>query len=217
MVSLLCSSRQLQPQLLNLYHISSINPLPPAFFCHPGNTIITLIPKTSPPSSAPNNYRPISLLPIVSKFLEKFMANILFGHLYLNSYIPPNQFGFMPMRSMTDALILACQEIHSSLDSSIPICGVFLDLKKAIDSVCHPKLIHKLNSLNLPSFTCHWLTSYLLGHTQSVRVGNNIFTPLPIRSDVPQRSILGPLLYSHLCQWHNFTQVCFTAQPIPLH
>lgn len=142
------------------------------------HSIIIPIPKTSPPSSAPTNYRPISLLCIISKLLEKFMANFLLGHLYLNSHIPPNQFGFLPMRSTTDALISACQ------DSSIPISAVFLDLKKAFDLVSHPKLIHELNSLNLPSFICHWLTSYLLDRTQSVRVGNNISTPLPVIDQV---------------------------------
>ena len=119
MVLLLCSSRQLQPQLLTPYHISSINPLPPAFFHHSGNT-----------SSSLRFSRPPLLLlqpiigitfsfPIISKFLEKFMANILLGHFYLNSHIPPNQFGFLPMWSTTNALISACQEIHSSTDSSI--------------------------------------------------------------------------------------------------
>ena len=59
------------------------------------------IPKTSPPSSSPSEYHPISLLSIVSKLLEKHIFHIVIDHLYSNQLIPPNQFGFLPCRSTT--------------------------------------------------------------------------------------------------------------------
>ena len=153
-------------------------------------------PKSSPPSVSPCNYRPISLLPIVSKLLKKHITGILrLNHLFFNSKIPSNQFGFLPLRSTTDALISACQEIYSFNDTSVPVCGVFLDLRKAFDSVNHRTLALKLKSRNLHDSIYRWLISYLKDHIQSVRVGNYISTPLPVWSGVPQGSILGPILF----------------------
>ena len=159
------------------------------------HSIVVPIPKTSPPSSAPSDYRPISLLSLVSKLLEKHIANILLDHLFSHNLIPPNQFGFLPNRSTTDALITTCQQIHSSLDSSSNVCGIFLDIRKAFDSVSHAALLRKLDSLNLPPNLLSWFSSYLDGRTQSVRVGKSVSSSLPVISGVPQGSILGPLLF----------------------
>ena len=156
---------------------------------------MTPIPITSPPSSASSGYQPMSLLSIVSKLLEKHIANILLDHLYSHNLIPPNQFGFLPFRSTTNTPITACHHIQSSLDSSSSVCGVFLDIRKAFDSVSHIALLQKLYYINLPSNLCSWFNSYLSGRTQSVRVRKSISMPLPVLSGVPQGSILGPLLF----------------------
>ena len=159
------------------------------------HSIISPIPKTTPPSSAPTDYRPISLLSIVSKLLEKHISHIITDHLYTNQLIPPNQFGFLPQRSTTDAIISVSQSILSTLDSSTSICGVFLDIKKAFDSVSHPLLLQKLHSIHLPPHITLWLHSYLSDRTQSVKVGTTHSSPLPVTTGVPQGSILGPLLF----------------------
>ena len=131
----------------------------------------------------------------MSKLLEKHIANILLDFLYSNSIISPNQFGFLPSRSTTDTLIAATQAIQSSLDHSTPVCGVFLDIRKAFDSVSHSGLLHKLSSIGLPSHLYSWFCSYLANRTQSVKVGNSVSSTLPVLSGVPQGSILGPLLF----------------------
>ena len=108
---------------------------------------------------------------------------------------------------MTDALISACQEIYSFLDTSVPVCGVLLDLRKAFNSVNHRTLSLKLKSL--PDSIYCWLISYLKDRIQSVRVGNYISTPLPVRLGVLQGSILGLIHVLFLIFINDITSLNF--------
>ena len=73
--------------------------------------------------------------------------------------------------------------------------GVFLDVRKAFDSVSHRLLIEKLLLHHVPLNLVHWFNSYLCDHSQCVRVCNDYSVPAPVYSGVPQGSILGPLLF----------------------
>ena len=159
------------------------------------NSLIIPIPKTSPPSPVPSKYRPISLLSIPSKLLERLVFNYLLDICLSNNLISDSQFGFLPQRSTESALLSALTPIYSALDDSSSVCCVFFDLSKAFDSVPHRPLLNKLSSLPIPSSLISWLHSYLCNRSQQVVVDSTFSSKCNVLSGVPQGSILGPLLF----------------------
>ena len=114
------------------------------------NSFIVPIPKSSSNTSDPSNYRPISLLSVISKILEKHVHSILYSFCLDHNLVSPYQFGFLPNRSTSSALLFATNSFHKILQNNKAICACFLDLKKAFDSVPHAPLIDLLSSLNCP-------------------------------------------------------------------
>jgi len=102
---------------------------------------VSPVPKPSSARSDSTNYRPISLLSVLSKLLEKHMRDILLDHLTQFSPISAQQWGFCRSKSATCVLLAATDLWHQWLDSGFDICAVFFDYKKAFDSVPHRPLI----------------------------------------------------------------------------
>ena len=135
------------------------------------------------------------LLPIVNKILERHIFNTLREFIQNQCPLSPNQWGFCSGKSTSAALAYITHYWNAKLHTGVDICAVFFDLRKAFDSVSHRALLQKLSKLDLPPLLFQWLQDYLTGRFQQVAVREAISRLLPVLSDVPQGSILDPLLF----------------------
>jgi hypothetical protein len=152
------------------------------------------IPKPGDKASI-DSYRPISLLPILSKVFERHILSFLYPFIR----VPHNQFGFVKRRSTNSALISAAQTIHNGLDNKKfgKVIGIFLDVRKAFDRVPHSLLLRNLqNYHHVPSKILSILASYLCGRSQFVSAHSATSKAVSVPSGVPQGSILGPVLFT---------------------
>jgi hypothetical protein len=141
------------------------------------------------------NYRPISLLPIFSKILEKVVSLQLSDYLEDNNLLFKHQYGFQKKKSTVQPIIHFLQEIvQNSNDKNISI-GVFCDLQKAFDCCSHRILLIKLSKLGVKDRELKWFENYLKNRQQFVNVNDKKSNIKFISKGVPQGSILGPLLF----------------------
>jgi len=142
-----------------------------------------------------SNYRPISILPAISKLLEKVIYNRIYNFISTHNILTPYQFGFRQKRSTLMAINeLYCRIAHN-LDSKLHTIGIFLDLSKAFDTLNHRILLNKLNAYGIRGVANDWISSYLHDRKQYVVFNQNSSDLAPITCGVPQGSILGPLLF----------------------
>lgn len=139
-----------------------------------------------------SSYRPISLLPILSKLFEKVLVNKI--KLHLNDILPETQFGFREEHGTVEQIHRIVNEIKNALDTKKFCSAAFLDISQAFDKVWHDGLIHKIKTL-LPSCFHKILTSYLLNRKFMVKYKSSLSQLYNIKAGVPQGSVLGPILY----------------------
>ena len=152
---------------------------------------ITPLFKSNDPT-APNNYRPITILPIISKIMERIVHRQVYKFLREHNLITSEQFGFRPNLSTNIALTRVTEEILLNIDNKLTIGAVFIDLRKAFDTVDHTLLIAKLENIGFSVPVINWITSYLSSRTVVTSINNITSTPKPVTVGVPQGSILGP-------------------------
>ena len=152
------------------------------------------IPKTGD-LKLTQNYRPISILPVISKIFEKLVYTRIYSFLQQNNILNANQFGFRKGFSTEMALASFVEKITTSLDKGQHAVGVFLDLKKAFDTVNFNILFDKLSHIGIRGNSLELLKSYLNNRKQTVAISSVKSSFKEILCGVPQGSILGPLLF----------------------
>ncbi len=141
------------------------------------------------------NYRPISLLSLVGKLLERLVHSALMGYLLDHDIFSASQFGFRPGGSTQEALLFASQFWHSTMELGGSNAVVFLDISKAFETLHNQRIVDYLNSAGVQGSLLQWFGDYLSGKSQSVAIHGVSSVPSTVPSGVPQGSILGPLLF----------------------
>ena len=142
------------------------------------------------------NYRPISVLPCFSKILERIMYNRLFKYLKTNEILYKKQFRFQEGHSTEHAIIQLIDQINNCFEKNHFTLGIFIDLKKAFDTVDHAILIKKLKHYGIIGNNLRWFESYLENRKQYITYKTTKFMTFEnMTCGVPQGSILGPLLF----------------------
>lgn len=156
---------------------------------------VIMIHKPGKPPHITSSYRPISLLPIMSKILEKVLLNRLSLAMQENSVTPDHQFGFRPEHATTEQTHRICRYISDSLERKEYCSSAFIDVQQAFDRVWHKGLLCKIKLL-LPHTFYQILESYLADRIFQVKEMNCTSAFKDISAGVPQGSVLGPLLYT---------------------
>ena len=152
------------------------------------------IPK-SKDTTQPQNLRPISLLPVLSKPLERHIHKHMYSHLEGHNLLHKYQSGFRPKHSCQTALTRLVDSWLTSINNKQLVGSVFLDFKKAFDLVNHKILIEKLAYYFPKSSITDLMYSYLTDRTQHVYLNGNKSQTKLITNGVPQGSVLGPLCF----------------------
>ena len=142
-----------------------------------------------------NNYRPISILTILAKVMEKLVYKRLMNYLNKNNILYNYQFGFRENHSTQLALFELIDHVSKVLDNGGYAAGLFLDLSKAFDTVNHDILLSKLENYGIRDTALNWFASYLRNRKQSVEIENISSDLYNVHCGVPQGSNLGPILF----------------------
>lgn len=153
------------------------------------------LPKTSNPTSF-SQYRPISILPVLSKIIEHFVNRRLLSHLHKHNLLNRFQSGFRPGHSTVTALVKVTDDIRFNIENKKLTVLVLLDFSSAFNTVDFDILLLILRTLNVSLAALSWFRNYLFGRRQRVKVDDKVSEWCDLSTGVPQGGILSPLLFS---------------------
>lgn len=142
-----------------------------------------------------NNYRPISIIPVVAKVFERIIYDQIYDYLTKNGLLSDQQSGFRSLHSTVTALLEVTNDWAYNIDKGSVNAVVFLDLKKAFDTVDHHILLSKLYEYGVRGTSYHWFRSYLDNRKQKCFVNGSLSNSQSLTCGIPQGTILGPLLF----------------------
>ena len=144
----------------------------------------------------PENYRPISLLPIIAKILDKIINDQIMTHCIKHNIIATTQYAFRPNSSTSLALQTILDKLNQHITKKQPTLAIYLDLSKAYDTISHQKLLHKLqHTFNFDPNTITFLTSYFTNRTQTLYTDHTESDPETITDGIPQGSTLSTTFF----------------------
>ena len=165
------------------------------------------------------NYRPISLLPLISKIFEKFLYQQIED--FSNKILSPKLCGFRKGHSTQHALLNLLKNWQKCLDKSGVVGTVLMDLSKAYDCLPHDLLLAKLSAYGFDESAITLIANYLSNRYQRVKIGSTFSSYLEILRGVPQGSILGPILFNlfinDLMFFIQETEVCNFADDTTIY
>lgn len=171
--------------------------------------LVIPLPKKNDPSVF-DHVRPISILPTLSKVVEKVLQLQLQQFLQKSEILPERQSGFRPGYSCSTALLNLTDDILSATDQGLLTLLIMLDYTKAFNCINFEIMLAILHYIGLSDSAVNLLADYLHGRSQAVVYEGNISSFEQLFSGVPQGSILGPLLF--IIYTSNFTTACISAE-----
>ena len=168
-----------------------------SFFPHEWKTARVIPLYKNGQRNLPGNYRPISVLPVISKIMERILYDQLYNYLTKFELLSDCQFGFRIFHSTATALLDCTNDWYMNLDRKMFNLVVLIDLiKKAFDTVDHDQvLLKKLELYGIKGQALSFLESYLSNRNQNCQIQGSVSSEKLIKCGIPQGSILGPLCF----------------------